>query len=159
MRKNSLKKMIAGACSIAVLCTSLIAPTIAMADDQTTETAIVTEAAVEPVSQTTVVSKAGTKVKLTGYIEGYDTTDYTITGHGFVYIKTNLLTGELTVSTKSKTKVSSAGYNANGTFTYSFKPASSTTSYTVVTYCLYKNAEGKSVYSYSEPVVFSHSQF
>lgn len=100
------------------------------------------------------------KIALTGKFEDYGNIEkyYEVTGHGFVYYSsTKLGSRNLTVNTPGRTKVNMKTYKEDGSYTYNMKPAYSSTKYTVRAYMTYKDAEGKTIYVYSEPKRVSYN--
>lgn len=100
------------------------------------------------------------KIALTGKFEDYGNIEkyYEVTGHGFVYYSsTKLGSRNLTVNTPGRTKVNMKTYKEDGSYTYNMKPAYASTKYTVRAYMTYKDAEGKTIYVYSEPKRVSYN--
>ena len=100
------------------------------------------------------------KIALTGKFEDYGNIEkyYEVTGYGFVYYSsTKLGSRNLTVNTPGRTKVNMKTYKEDGSYTYNMKPAYSSTKYTVRAYMTYKDAEGKTIYVYSEPKRVSYN--
>lgn len=103
---------------------------------------------------------AGGKIRLTGQFVDYANADdyYEVTDHGLVYYSTAKLgTKMLTLNTAGRTRVYFSKYSADGTFSYSMKPAYASTRYTVRAYLTYINDAGRSVTVYSRPTVVSYN--
>lgn len=103
----------------------------------------------------TVDSSSG-KIVMTGSVDDYENLDdyYEITSHGILYIATTRIGARvLTVNTSGRSKVTFSSHKEDGTFTYSFKPAATSTSYTMRAFLVYTNTvTGKSVTVYSDTV-------
>lgn len=103
---------------------------------------------------------AGGKIKLTGIFEDYENIDryYNVTAHGLVYYSTSKLgTKTLTVNTPGRTRVNFSSYQADGSFSYTMKPAYATTKYTVRAFLAYTDDSGRTVYIYSSPISVSYN--
>lgn len=99
------------------------------------------------------------KIKLTGKMADFENQDnyYAITGQGFVYMtKAALGAKSLNVNTAGRTKVSIKSIGSTGTYSYSMTPKTSSTVYVIRAYLSYKNSNGKTIYSYSDPVYTSY---
>lgn len=101
------------------------------------------------------------KIVITGTVDDYENLDdyYEITAHGVLYIATTRIGSRvLTINTSGRTKVNFSSYTSSGSFAYSLKPTSKTTSYTMRAYITYTNTEtGKSVTVYSDVVRGSYN--
>ena len=110
----------------------------------------------------TAAANGNGKIALTAQIEGLnDSNYYTVTAHGFVYqTAARLGTRTLSVNTPGRTRVNCTGYRdaGTGTYVYNMTPASLYTRYVVRSYLVYTNAEGRSVYVYSDPVYITYME-
>ena len=105
-------------------------------------------------------ASSGTKITLTGTFVDYDNIGkyYTVTAHGLVYYSTTKLgTRTLTINTPGRTKVSFSGYKDDGSFSYTMTPTSASVRYTVRAFLAYRDANGRTVYAYSTPIVVSYN--
>lgn len=114
------------------------------------------------IPQATLSVSAGEngKIRLTGTFEDYENKDqyYEVTAHGLVYYSTAKLgTRTLNVNTPGRTRVNFSGYKTDGSFVYNMTPAYASTRYTVRAFLAYKNAEGRTIYVYSDPQVVSRN--
>lgn len=109
-------------------------------------------ASVDPVTGKLVLTGCFTDY---GHLENY----YSVTAHGLVYLSTAKLgTHNLTVNTAGRTRVNFSSYKADGSFTYRFKPAFSSTRYTVRAFLAYVDpATKRTVYVYSAPMIVSYN--
>lgn len=93
------------------------------------------------------------KIKIVGSFDNYKNSSkyYEVTAHGLLYIQTAKIgTRTLTVNTSGRTRVNFDDYNEDGSFSYSFKPSSKTTSYAFRAFLVYKDPEtGKAITIYS----------
>ena len=115
---------------------------------------------VPSVSVSAAKAASGKKITLTGTFEDYENLSkyYTVTAHGLVYYSTTKLgTKILTVNTAGRTKVSFSSYKADGSFSYTMTPAFATTRYTVRAFLAYTDANGRTMYAYSAPIVVSYN--
>lgn len=115
---------------------------------------------VPSVSVSAAKAASGTKITLTGTFEDYENLSkyYTVTAHGLVYYSTTKLgTKILTVNTAGRTKVSFSSYKDDGSFSYTMTPAFATTRYTVRAFLAYTDANGRTMYAYSAPIVVSYN--
>ena len=101
----------------------------------------------------------GTKITLIGKFNEYGNENcYKVTSHGLVYLSSAKLgTRNLTVNTAGRTRVTFTGYKEDGSFRYTFTPASKYTTYTVRTFLTYVNDEGRTIYVYSNPIRVSYN--
>jgi hypothetical protein len=101
------------------------------------------------------------KISVTGQVNDYANLEnyYEITAHGLLYIHSAKIgTRLLTVSTSGRTRVNFSGYGADGSYTYSFKPTSKSTSYAMRAFITYTNPEtGYSVTVYSPMIRSSYN--
>ncbi|MCD8382722.1 MAG: leucine-rich repeat domain-containing protein [Clostridiales bacterium] len=100
------------------------------------------------------------KLVLTGTFEDYANADgyYTVTAHGLVYYSTTKLGNRtLTVNTSGRTRVNFSKYTTDGSFTYNMTPANGNTKYTVRAFLAYTDANGKTVYVYSDPIAATYN--
>lgn len=99
------------------------------------------------------------KIVITGKVDDYENLGeyYEITAHGLLYIqKSRIGTRVLTRNTSGRTNVNCSGYKADGSFTYSMKPANKTTTYAFRAYVTYTDpATGSPVNVYSDMLVSS----
>lgn len=105
-------------------------------------------------------ASSGTKITLTGTFVDYENKEkyYTVTAHGLVYYSTTKLgTRTLTINTPGRTKVSFSGYKDDGSFSYTMTPTSASVRYTVRAFLAYTDANGRTVYAYSTPIVVSYN--
>ena len=103
---------------------------------------------------------SGTKITMTGTFVDYENVSkyYDVTSHGLVYYSASKLgTKTLTVNTPGRTKVNFSKYQADGSFSYTMKPAYATTKYVVRAYLSYVNDAGRTVYVYSSPITVSYN--
>ena len=93
------------------------------------------------------------KIVITGQVADYANLEdyYEITAHGLLYIQSSRIgTRTLTTNTSGRTKVSFSAYGEDGSYSYTFKPSSKSTTYTFRAYITYRNTEtGKTVTVYS----------
>ena len=109
----------------------------------------------------TVQKTSDNKIQITGTFEDYENCDkyYEVTGKGLVYINTTRLGSRtLTVNTSGRTKVTCKTFTEDGSFSYTMKPASASTKYTIKAYLTYIDANGVSRYAYSSQVVTTLNQ-
>lgn len=115
----------------------------------------------KPTVTLTASQGANGKIKLTGTFVDYENSDqyYTVTRHGFVYYSSAKLgTKTLTVNTGGRTRVNVNGYSTDsGTYIYSMTPAYSSTKYTVRAFLEYVDANGNTMYVYSNPISVSYN--
>ena len=101
------------------------------------------------------------KITITGKVADYANLDdyYEITAHGLLYIQASRIgTRTLTVNTSGRTRVNCSTYNADGSFSYTFKPSSKTTVYAFRAFITYKNPEtGATVTVYSPMIRTSYN--
>lgn len=100
-------------------------------------------------------ASSGIKIALTGKFEDYTNKEKycDVTAHGLVYYSSSKLgTKTLTVNTPGRTKVSFSTYKSDGSFTYNMTPAYATTYYTVRAFLGYTDNDGRTKYSYSDPI-------
>lgn len=114
------------------------------------------------VPKVTLTVKQGSsgKISLTGTVVDYANPDnyYEVTRHGFVYYYSSILgTRSLNVNTPGRTRVNVNGYKADGSYTYSMTPLYPTTKYTVRAFLEYKDKNGSTMYSYSDPIIVSYN--
>ena len=105
-------------------------------------------------------ASSGTKITLTGTFVDFENKDkyYKVTAHGLVYYSTTKLgTRTLTINTPGRTKVSFSGYKDDGSFSYTMTPTSASVRYTVRAFLAYTDANGRTVYAYSTPIVVSYN--
>lgn len=100
------------------------------------------------------VGKSGNKFVVTGSIDALvsgNESDYCeIVEYGLLYISNSKLgTKSLTVNTSGRTKVKFTRCNSDGSFSYSFKPTTSSMKYAFACYVRYYDEEGKLIYRYS----------
>ena len=113
----------------------------------------------KPTVSVSVAAAENGKVALTGQFEDFANQDnyYEVTGHGLVYYSTSKLgTRTLTVNTPGRTRVNFSKYTDTGSFTYKMTPAYSNTRYTVRAFLVYTDAQGRTMYAYSNAVTFSY---
>ena len=102
----------------------------------------------------------GTKITLTGTFVDYENINkyYDVTAHGLVYYSTTKLgTKTLTVNTPGRTRVNFSSYKADGSFSYTMTPAFASTRYTVRAFLAYTDANGRTMYAYSAPIIVSYN--
>ena len=101
------------------------------------------------------------KITITGKVADYvNLKDYCeITAHGLLYIQASRIgTRTLTVNTSGRTRVNCSTYNADGSFSYTFKPSSKSTVYAFRAFITYKNPEtGATVTVYSPMIRTSYN--
>ena len=101
------------------------------------------------------------KITITGKVADYvNLEDYCeITAHGLLYIQASRIgTRTLTVNTSGRTRVNCSTYNADGSFSYTFKPSSKSTVYAFRAFITYKNPEtGATVTVYSPMIRTSYN--
>ena len=136
--------------------------TCTVCDETRTETIpMVTPAPIVPsVKVSAARASSGTKITLTGTFVDFENKDkyYTVTAHGLVYYSTTKLgTRTLTINTPGRTKVSFSRYKDDGSFSYTMTPTSARVRYTVRAFLAYTDANGKTVYAYSTPIVVSYN--
>ena len=136
--------------------------TCTVCDETRTETIpMVTPAPIVPsVKVSAARASSGTKITLTGTFVDFENMDkyYTVTAHGLVYYSTTKLgTRTLTINTPGRTKVSFSRYKDDGSFSYTMTPTSARVRYTVRAFLAYTDANGKTVYAYSTPIVVSYN--
>lgn len=113
----------------------------------------------KPTVSVSVSAAENGKVALTGQFEDFENQDnyYEVTGHGLVYYSTSKLgTRTLTVNTPGRTRVNFSKYTDTGSFTYKMTPAYSNTRYTARAFLVYTDAQGRTMYAYSNAVTFSY---
>lgn len=132
----------------------------------TTKTEVIPKLEIPPVSRTepkvtlTASASADGKITLNGKFEDYGNSDayYEVTGHGFIYCSsTKLGIRALTVNTVGRTRVNVGSYKADGSYSYSFKPAYGSTYYTVRAFLSYLDESGKTRYVYSNAIKVSYN--
>lgn len=99
------------------------------------------------------------KIKFTGTFVDYVNISkyYEVEEHGIVYIKkARLGSRNLTVSTAGRTKVKFTSYGADGSFSYTIKPTSTSTYYVARTYLKYVDDNDVTRYVYSDPIVVNY---
>lgn len=99
------------------------------------------------------------RIRIIGQYDGYENiSDYRkVTSHGLLYLSSEKLgIRTLTLSTQGRTRVFFAGYNPDGTFSYTMTPANTGTMFTMRAYLTYVDNEGNSVTVYSEPCIASY---
>ena len=105
------------------------------------------------VSLTLSKTSAG-KITIRGQVDDFADLDdaYEITAHGLLYIQTSRIgTRLLTVNTSGRTRVNFSQYNADGSYSYTFKPTNKSTSYTFRAFITYTDPDtGASVTVYSD---------
>lgn len=114
----------------------------------------------EPSVTVSASAAASNTIKLTGRFEDYENINdyYEVTAHGLVYMqKSKLGSRNLTVNTAGRTKVSFKSYQADGSFSYTMKPSSVSSYYTVRAFLEYKDAMGVVHYIYSKPLVVNYN--
>lgn len=105
-------------------------------------------------------SNSNKKITLTGTFVDYENTSkyYEVTAHGLVYYSTTKLgTKTLTVNTPGRTRVNFSSYKTDGSFSYTMTPAFASTRYTVRAFLAYTDANGRTMYAYSAPIVVSYN--
>ncbi|MBQ8856520.1 MAG: DUF4982 domain-containing protein [Lachnospiraceae bacterium] len=113
----------------------------------------------EPSVSISAQAASNKRIKLTGTFNDFTNIDdyYEITAHGLVYMqKTRLGTRVLTVNTSGRTRVNCSSYNEDGSFSYTFKPSSTSTKYTARAYLAYVDEDGVTRYVYSDPILVSY---
>lgn len=118
------------------------------------------EKAVPTVTVSAARASSGTRITLTGTFTDYlnSANYYNVTAHGLVYYSTSKLgTKNLTVNTAGRTKVSFTGYKDDGSFSYTMTPAFASTRYTVRAFLAYTDANGRTMYVYSDPIIVSYN--
>ena len=112
------------------------------------------------VSLTLSTASAG-KIVITGQVNDYENLEsyYEITAHGLLYIQNSKIgTRVLTTNTSGRTRVTFSTYNDDGSYSYTMKPSSKTTSYAFRAYITYKDTTtGKSVTVYSNMIRTSYN--
>ena len=99
------------------------------------------------------------RIRLVGQFENYENISdyYRVTSHGLLYLSSEKLgIRTLSLSTAGRTRVFFAGYNPDGTFSYTMTPANTGTMFTMRAYLTYVDNEGNSVTVYSEPCIASY---
>lgn len=99
------------------------------------------------------------RIRIIGQYDDYENiSDYRkVTSHGLLYLSSEKLgIRTLTLSTQGRTRVFFAGYNPDGTFSYTMTPANTGTMFTMRAYLTYVDNEGNSVTVYSEPCIASY---
>lgn len=115
----------------------------------------------DPVAGLSAAATDDGKIILTGKFEDYENKDayYEVTAHGLVYYSsTKLGTRSLNVNTPGRTRVNFSKYAEDGSFSYTLKPAGASVRYTVRSFLVYKNAEGRTIYEYSDPMIVSYTR-
>ena len=99
------------------------------------------------------------RIRIIGQYDDYENiSDYRkVTSHGLLYLSSEKLgIRTLTLSTQGRTRVFFAGYNPDGTFSYTMTPANTDTTFTMRAYLTYVDDEGNSVTVYSKPCIASY---
>lgn len=99
------------------------------------------------------------RIRIIGQYDDYkNISDYRkVTSHGVLYLSSEKLgIRTLSLSTAGRTRVFFAGYNPDGTFSYTMTPANTGTMFTMRAYLTYVDNEGNSVTVYSEPCIASY---
>ena len=99
------------------------------------------------------------RIRIIGQYDDYkNISDYRkVTSHGLLYLSSEKLgIRTFTLSTQGRTRVFFAGYNPDGTFSYTMTPANTDTTFTMRAYLTYVDDEGNSVTVYSEPCIASY---
>ena len=132
-------------------------------NDTRTEEIVFVKELKEPTVSLSVGTKANGRIAITGKVNDYQNLDkyYEITAHGVLYITSSKIGSRvLTVNTSGRTRVNFSTYEADGSFTYNMKPASTSTKYTMRAFAIYKNTvTGKSVTDYSDTIRGSYKNF
>lgn len=105
-------------------------------------------------------ASSGTKITLTGTFVDYENFSkyHDVTAHGLVYYSTTKLgTKTLTVNTPGRTRVNFSSYKADGSYSYTMTPAFASTRYTVRAFLAYTDANGRTMYAYSAPIIVSYN--
>ena len=113
-------------------------------------------------SVTVEVTTSGTnKLTIKGTVEDYGNLEdyYEITARGLLYIPTSRIgTRVLTVNTSGRTRVNFKSVNADGEFSYTFKPTSKSTMYAFRAFVIYTDpTTGASVTVYSDMIRTSYN--
>jgi hypothetical protein len=104
---------------------------------------------------------SGSKIVITGQVNDYGNLEnyYEIVTHGLLYIQASKIgTRVLTTGTSGRTNITFAAYNADGTYSYTFRPSSRSSVYAFRAYITYKDpTTGKSVTVYSNMISTSYN--
>ena len=104
---------------------------------------------------------SGSKIVITGQVNDYANLEnyYEITAHGLLYIQASKIGSRvLTTGTSGRTNVTFGTYNADGSYSYTFKPSSRSNVYAFRAYITYKNPEtGATVTVYSPMTRYSYN--
>lgn len=114
-----------------------------------------------PTVSLNVSTNSNNRIMITGQVDDYENLDeyYEITSHGILFINTSRIGNRvLTTNTSGRTRVNLSTYKEDGSFTYNLKPSSTSTSYTMRAFVIYKDTKtGKSVTVYSDMVRGSYN--
>lgn len=109
-----------------------------------------------PTVSLNVSTTGSNRLVITGQVDDYENIDeyYEITSHGILFINTSRIGNRvLTTNTSGRTRVNFSGYTDDGSFSYNLKVSSTSTSYTMRAFAIYKDTTtGKSVTVYSDIV-------
>lgn len=127
---------------------------------KTEEVAYVAER-VAPTVSFKVTTNSSKRLVMTAQIDDYQnlSDDYEITGRGILYITSAKIGSRvLNVNTSGRTRVNFTACNTDGTYSYTIKPSSNSTSYTMRAFIIYKDkVTGKTVTEYSDVVRGSYN--
>lgn len=148
-------------------------PTVDAEGEMTYTCTICGETRTEPIPKVTETTKVPSvtltaepakygKIVLTGKYVEYSEADqyFPVTAWGMVYISTEKLGDrELTVDIPGRVRVNFGAIKADGSFIYkNMTPAYSSTEYCICAYLAYTDDSGKTVYTYSEPIITSYNE-
>ena len=130
--------------------------TCSVCSETKTESIVYEKKRKEPSVSLRVTTNSAGKLVFRGAVDDYDNLGdyYEITGHGIVYVQSSRIGSRtLTLNTSGRTRVNFSAYNDEGAFTYTIKPSSKTTAYTIRAFLICTDPEtGKSITVYSDMI-------